>query len=377
MLGIRNRALTGIALLAALGGFSSLANAQFFGAGCGTCGTAPVATVAPTWNYASTACAPPVYQSAAVTDCPCMRPVTETVYNDVDVVEYRSVPKTVKVAKVETVMEDREVVTYQTVNEVKTVNVPSYINQTVQECRQVTQNNSYWRTAWQPVPKMSPCLYDGRPGLVGELNRLGYAFRNSITPNAVARREFVPNVVAYNVPVQRTVQVPTTRQVSYNVSRQVPVTTTQKVPVQKTVWVDQTVTVQEPYTVRKRVAVGTRTRMVYDSNIGGTTASAAAEPTPATASGSNGATQSAGGQMGTIKTNSFDNKQEVPIQSPVYRRSPEVTPTIEPVAEPSNGPVAEQSEGTPSIVRVATWKATRRSGLPTETLTAPELVAQK
>ncbi|MDB4733234.1 hypothetical protein OAF42_02205, partial [Planctomicrobium sp.] len=281
------------------------------------------------------------------------------------------VKKTVKVAKVETVMEERQVVSYQTVNEVKTVNVPSYVNQTVNECRQVTQNRSYWRTTWQPNPKTSPCQYDGRPGLVGELNRLGYAFRNSITPNAYARREYVPNVVAHNVQVQRTVQVPTTRQVSYNVSRQVPVTTVQKFPVQKTVYVDQTITAQEAYTVKKTVAVGTRTRMVYDSNIGGSTVSAQAEPTPAT-------TKSAGSPIGTIKTQSYQERQEVPIQSPVYRRNPQPTPAIEPVAEPQGGPVATQPAASPSIARVVTWKATQRSGTPVrDEVSAPELVAQK
>lgn len=379
MLGIRNRALMGIALLTAACGFSSTASAQFFGAPCNSCGTAPVATMAPVWNYASTAYAPPVYQSAAATDCPCMRPVTETVYNEVDVVAYRPVQKTVKVAKVETVMEDQEVVSYQTVNEVKTVNVPSYTAQTINECRQVTQNNSYWRTNWQPIPKTSPCLYDGRPGLVGELNRLGYAFRNSITPNAIARREYVPNVVAYNVPVQRTVQIPTTRQVSYNVTRQIPVTTVQKVPVQKTVWVDETITAQEAYTVRKTVAVGTRTRMVYDSNIGGSATASAPDPTPTAASNGNG-TQSAGVNKGVIKTQSSDTQSEVPVQSPVYRRSAEPTPTPTPenISEPSHGPVATQHSDSPSIVRVATWKATRRSGLPSEVVAkGPELVAQK
>lgn len=382
MLGIRTRALTGIALLAAVCGLNAPAQAQFFNSGCSSCGTAPAPRMAPIWNQG--ACAPvyqsacaPVCQTVAVAPCPTMRPVTETVYNEVDVVQYRPVKKTVKVAKVETVMEERQVVSYQTVNEVKTVNVPSYVNQTVNECRQVTQNKSYWRTTWQPNPKTSPCQYDCRPGLVGELNRLGYAFRNSITPNAYARREYVPNVVAYNVPVQRTVQVPTTRQVSYTVSRQVPVTTVQKFPVQKTVYVDQTITAQEAYTVKKTVAVGTRTRMVYDSNIGGSSVSAQAEPTPA-ATASGDANKSAGGQIGTIKTQSYQERKEVPIQSPVYRRNPQPTPAIEPVAEPHGGPVATQPAATPSIARVVTWKATQRSGTPVRNnVSAPELVAQK
>ena len=368
MFGISHRTLAGFTLLATVCAISSTANAQFFGhpyyGGYNPCGPAPVVSAAP------------VYQTAAaVSDCPCMKPVTETVYKDVDVVQYKSVQKPTKVAKLVTVMEEREVVTYKTVNEQRTVSVPSYVTQTVNECRQVTRNQSYWRTAYQPVPKMSPCNYDGRPGLVGELNRLGYAFRNSITPNVVARREYVPNVVAYNVPVQRTVQIPTTRQVTYTVARQVPVTTVQKVPVQKTVWEDSTVTVQVPYTVRKRVAMGIRTRMVYTGDAGSTTALA---PTPAaTASGSQ-PTKSAEVTKGVLKNNSNRNGQEVPIKTPIYRRNPEPTPAPQQqVIEPKRGPVATQPVTSPSAVRVATWKATTRSATPKSVQAGPKLFAQK
>ncbi len=369
MFRISNRAIAGITLLATACALSSTANAQFFGrypfggGGYNPCGPAPVVSIAPS------------YQTASINNCPCMKPVTSTVYKDVEVVQYKTVQKPTKVAKLITVMEEREVVSYQTVNEVKTVNVPSYTTQTINECRQVTRNNSYWRTAYQPVPKMSPCNYDGRPGLVGEINRLGYAFRNSITPNSVARREYVPNVVAYNVPVQRNVQIPTTRQVSYNVSRQVPVTTVQKFPVQKTVWEDSTVTAYEPYTVTKRVAVGTQTRMVYDSNIGGSTT--ALTPTPAATGQGVSPTKSATGPKGIIKPNSFGDGQEIPIKTPVYRRNPEPTPAPQQVIEPSRGPVATQPTTTPSIIQVATWKATTRSATPKTAQTGPKLFAQK
>ena len=375
MLGIRARAIAGIALLAASCGISSSADAQLFGPHpCGPCGTAPVASIAPSYNCGPTAFAPS-YQTAAV-DCPCMKTVEVPVYQTVEVPKVVPVQKTVKVAKVITEMEPREVVTYQTVNEVKTVNVPSYVNQTVTECRQVTQNNSYWQTSWQPVPKMSPCQYDCRPGLVGELNRLGYAFRNTITPNAVARREYVPNVTVQQVPVQRTVQIPTTRQVSYNVSRQVPVTTVQQVPVQKTVYVDETVTAYETRMEKKTVFMGNQRKTVFDSNFGGATA---ANPTPAATANGNDGTQSAGNAKGTTKLQSNGFEQQVPVQSPIYRREPEPTPAEDVQAEPSSGPVATQPSETPSIVRVATWKATRRSADPVQQqiVDGPELVAQK
>lgn len=373
MLGIRPRTIAGITLLA-IAGAASTASAQVFGPQpYGYYAPQPVA-MAPGWNPCATTVSTPVYSTAAV-DCPCMKTVQAPVYRTVQVPKVVPVEKTVKVAKVITEMQDQEVVTYQTVNEVKTVNVPSYINQTVTECRQVTQNNSYWRTTWQPIPKMSPCLYDGRPGLIGELNRLGYAFRNSITPNAIARREYVPNVVAHQVPVQRTVQIPTTRQVSYTVSRQVPVKTVQKVPVQRTVWVDETVTAYETQMETRTVQVGTETKVVYDSNFNGT--ATAAEPTPARTAENGNSNQSAAVPKGVLKNNAYETEQKIPLQTPVYRQNGNAPPVSEPQPTPASGPVAEQSVSTPSIVRVAAWSATRRSGTPVQPVQGPELVAQK
>lgn len=367
MFRISHRAIAGFTLLVTVCALSSTANAQFFGrypyrgGGYNPCGPAPVVSIAPS------------YQTASISDCPCMKPVTSTVYKNVEVVQYRKVQKPTQVAKIITVMEKRDVVSYRTVNEVRTVNVPSFTTQTINECRQVSRNNSYWRTAYQPVPKMSPCNYDGRPGLVGELNRLGYAFRNSITPNVVARREYVPNVQVYNVPVQRTVRIPTTRQVSYNVSRQVAYTETQEFPVQRTVMVDSTVTVFEPYTVTKRVAIGTQTRMVYDSNH--SSSATALAPTPATVNGSS-PTKSAGVTKGVLKNQSNRTERQIPIQTPIYRRNPEPTPAPQQVIEPSRGPVATQPTTTPSIIQVATWKATTRSATPKTVQAGPKLFAQ-
>lgn len=361
MPGIRPRAVAGITLMALACGLTNAAQAQFYPGynPCNTCAQ-PVA-------------AAPIYQSAAVTDCPCLKPVTETVYQDVQQVEYRPEQKTVKMAKVVTVMEDREVTTYQTVNEPRTVDVTSYINQTVTECQPMTINQSHWQTSWQPVNKVTPCMYDQRPGLMGEMNRLGLAFRNSFTPNYVARREFIPNVMTTQVPVQRVVQVPTTRQVTYNVARTVPVTTVQKVPVQRTVWEDTTVTAMVPVTTTKRVAVGTRTRMAYVGD--GLGATASAEPTPTTASGNNNNNQSAG--KGTTRLQSSPTN-EPPVQRPLYRQ--EQAPQQQ-QSQPmiDQGPVATTPEAAPSVIQVAGWRTTRRSVLDSETtpLAGPELsVAQ-
>ena len=371
MLGISRRALTGMAFVAAVTGLSSLAQAQFFprynqqfNPGYNPCNPCAQAAIA------APLAAAPTYQTAAVTDCPCLKTVPQTVYQDVQQIDYKPVKKTVKRPKLITVMEERDVVNYQRVTEARTVNVPSFTTQSYTECRPVTQNRSYWRTAWQPQQKYSPCQYDQRPGLLGEMNRLGLAFRNSFTPNYVARREFIPNVVAYDVPVQRTVQIPTTRQVTYNVARLVPVTTKQQVAVQKTIWEDTEVTAMEPVITRKRVAVGTQYRTVYVNPDGSTTADI---PTPAkTAEGDDGNAKSA--DKGSIRLNSIPRSQPAPIQLPTYRQdapltAPEPTPA-------SGGPVARSQ--TPSIIRVAGWRPTRPEHSAAHPLAGPELsVAQK
>ncbi|MCA8996101.1 MAG: hypothetical protein KDA80_03930 [Planctomycetaceae bacterium] len=384
MIGIRAHVLAGLVLVSAACSLPSNASAQFFGGNpCVPCGQ-PIAT-APVMPVAIA----PSYQTASV-DCPCMKPVTETVYQDVEQVDYKPVAKTVKVAKVVTVMEDRDVTTYQQVAEARTVNVPSYTTQTYTDYQQVCQNNSYWRTNYQPVCKPSPCQVDQRTGLLGELNRMSLAFRNSFTPNYTASRQFVPNVVATTVPVQRTVQIPTTRQVTYNVMRSVPVTTTQKVAVQKTVWEDQTVTAYEPVVTKKRVAVGTRTRMAYVDPTSGATTSAQAEPTPAATADSNSNGQSTNNK-GSVRLQAAPKSQQVPVQNPIFRQQ---APAVQPApqeASPSapqpapraqlknegDSPIATSDDAVPTIARVSAWRTSREAKQSPVPGNGPELSVAK
>lgn len=314
-------------------------------------------------------CPPPV--AVAINPCPCVQPIRETVYQEVPVTKYRTVERTVKKPVVRTAYEDREVTAYRTVNETRTAEVPSVQYQNVTECRQCTVNRSYWRTAWQPVAKMSACQYDPSPTLLGELNRLSYSTRMTMTPNYIPRREFVPNVVAYNIPTTRTVAIPTTRQVSYNVARLEPYATTQRVAIQKVEYVDATVTAYEPYTEMRTVAVGTKTRYAFVDPLGGSTSATAARPTPATtaeqstipqrkadSSGSNTTTtpksssndSNTGG--GTFKFNSYQQpKTEAPPADPSY---------LDTRAEHENAAAGVVSAPTAaSAVRVAGWRPTR------------------
>ncbi|WP_437201902.1 hypothetical protein [Planctomicrobium sp. SH664] len=336
MFALRTRALTGLTLMATACGLTAKAEAQLF-PGLDPCNTC-----------AQPVMVQPIVQSACAC-APCMRPITETHYEDVAHVEMVPVSKTVQVQQMQTVMEERDAVRYETITESRTVEVPSYTCQTVTECQAQTVNQSFWRTNYQPVTKLSPCAYDSRPGLLGEMNRLTYSMRNSLTPNYVARREFVPNVYTVNVPVQRVVQVPTTRQVTYSVPKVVAIPTKTQVAVARPIMVDRVVTVMEPRQTTKRVAV-TRTRMAYVDpyGFGGTTSAVASEPTPATATNPPG--------KGTTRLQSVPS-QETPIQFPSYRQSEPQPEAVEPTE--SGRPVAEQSGA--AAIEFAGWSKSRRS----------------
>jgi hypothetical protein len=362
------RRLLTTAVLATAGSWSTPATAQFFGGALGgNCGCSGQ----PITPYAAPIVSGGMMQSPVAYGNPCgcavmqpqvvcqpvatYQPVTQVVEREVPVVEYKTVQKPTKQAKVVTVMEDRDVTTYRTVTEARTVSVPSYDYQQVTECQPVTVNQSYWRTVYQPVPKCSPCQYDQRPGLLGEFNRMGYALRNSLTPNTIARREFVPNVAQYAVPQTRTVAVPTTRQVTYNVARLEPVVEKRQVAVQKVIWEDTTYTAYEPVTTMRKVAVTeTRMALVPYGESGVATAfgipssgtATAAQPTPA-------GTQTADSpEKGSTRLNSLPS-QAAPVLNPTYQQQ---APAANPApAIDDNRPIALRSGN--SVIKNAGWKA--------------------
>ena len=226
---------------------ASSAQAQWgrFGDPCGTC--ASTAAIAPP-QYAAAPIAynPCMQQVAVATACPCMQPVTETVYRDVPVTQYVAVKKTVKKPVLKTVYEDRPVTAYKQEMETRVAEVPTVSYQTVQECRPVTIDRSHWQTVYQPIQKVSPCQYDPRPGFAGWANRTSYNMRMAFTPNQIRQRQFVPNVQMVSIPQNRTVAIPGTRQVTYNVAKMVPYETTERVARVITDYEDVEVTAYEP-----------------------------------------------------------------------------------------------------------------------------------
>ena len=355
---LSSRTLRALTVAGALLTLNAVASAQFYDP-CGPCGQ-PVA-------YAP----PPV--TVMANPCPCLQPVQETVYKEVPVTKYRTVQRTEKRPVIRTVYEDRPVTAYRTEYEQRTAEVPGVTYQTVTECRQVTQNRSYWRTAWQPNPKMSPCQYDPSPTFMGAMNRMGYSLRMAMTPNYTPRREFVPNVVAYNVPTTRTVAVPTTRQVTYNVAKTVPYQTTRRVAVQKTEYVEREVTAYEPYTEMETVAVGTTTRYALVDPTGGT--ATAARPTPAATAEEPVRRRTAEGDDGTEsssaepdwKLNSYERQKSKAPAKPGYHDA----------RRNSDNEAARVAKFTrankPNAVRVAGWKTSRRTRNSTPAESGPAL----
>jgi hypothetical protein len=348
------RRLTATAVLATASGWSSFAQAQFFGGGGGSCGCSgqPITPYAAPIVSGSMMQAPMAYGNpccmpAQVVSCQPVatyQPVTQVVEREVPHVEYRTVQKPTKQAKVVTAMEEREFTTYRTVTEARTVSVPSYDYQQVTECKPVTVNQSYWRTVYQPVPKVSPCQYDNRPGLLGEFNRMGYAMRNSFTPSQVARREFVPNVSQYAVPQTRTVAVPTTRQVTYNVARMEPVVEKRQVAVQKVIWEDTTYTAYEPVTTMRKVAV-TETRMALVPFGASAATATAANPTPAQTADNP--------EKGSTRVQSAPTN-DPPLKNPTFHATPKAQQEPQPTPANDNRPVAQKGN---SVIKVAGWRA--------------------
>lgn len=199
----------------------------------------------------------------AANPCSCAQPVTQTCYQTVPVTEYREVRQTVRRPVIETQYVERPVTEYRPVVETRTATVPTVQYQEVTECQTQYRDRGQWITRYQPIPRMSPCEYDDRPGIVGAVNRAGYSIRTAFTPPYRTTREYHPNVVAQAVPVTRRVAIQGSRQVTYNVTRYVPQTTTRKMAVNTVRYVDEEVVAMQPVTVMKTLPIGTRTAYAY------------------------------------------------------------------------------------------------------------------
>ncbi|MBL8809112.1 MAG: hypothetical protein JNM43_02950 [Planctomycetaceae bacterium] len=211
------------------------AQAQFFGNNCG-CGPVTAAPIA-------SACCAPVQQVAC--------------YQTVPVTTYKQERQTVEVPTYQTAYEERQVTYYRPVTQSREVEIPTVSYQNVTECQTVNRDMGRWITRYHPVAKCSPCQVDPRPGVIGWLNRSGYSMRTAFMPNYTTSREYVPNMVAYSVPVTRQVAVRGTQRVTVQETKMVAESRTEKVPVQRLVMKKEEITVMRPQTVYRTVPTGT------------------------------------------------------------------------------------------------------------------------
>lgn len=283
--------------------------------------------------------------------CACAQPVVQPCYQTVPVTEYQQVRQTVQRPVMTVEYVDQPVTTYEPVTETRTAQIPTVSYQTVTECQACTRNCGYWQTNYQCNPKISPCAYDPRPGLLGWMNRTGYTIRQAFTPNIIAQRQYVPNYVTTMVPVTRQVAVPGVQQVSYNVTRMVAKQTTQKVAYNRLSYVNEEVVVNRPVTVMRTVPIGSSIAFLPF----GTTATALApRPDPASAQGS-GPTRSAD------KNNSpyeGDRRKKSDDAIDSFGKDPGQTEIIIPRRKPdhlSNVTPARRPFAVPTAVRAAQW----------------------
>jgi hypothetical protein len=190
--------------------------------------------------------------------CVCCPPPVrvQPAYCTVPVTEMQEVRQVVQKPIVETKYVDQPHTEYRQIVETKTAEIPTVSYQPVTEYQTVQRDCGRWTTQYHYRPKMHPCQYDGRPDLLGFLNRTQYSVRMAFTPDYYAERNYQPNVMAYQVPVTRQVAVRGSQTVNYQVARVVPITTTRRVAVNSVRMVAEEVVTRRPVTVMKTVPFG-------------------------------------------------------------------------------------------------------------------------
>lgn len=328
------------------------AKAQLFRNPCNTC-AAPVAQVAYAPQQNCRMVCEPIQQ--------------RVVYRTVPVTEYQKVTQVVKKPIYETKYVDQQVTEYKTVTEQKTASVPTVSYQPVTEMRTQYQDRGYWQSYCQNTGKVAPCQYDNRANLLGWLNRTGYSMRTAFQPQYRMRRQYVPNMVAYQTPVTRQVAVRGTQQVTYSVAKLVPVTKTQKVAVRTVRWEDETVTVNRPVTAYRTVPIGTQTAFGFQPFAPSTTTTAEGpSPDPISIKKAEGETPKKSASSGTDnRTGSVAPKKTSRPLPAGYRPIPATVVANKAPASTDKQPLVG-SNTTPSIVRLAGWRARLKpAGLPT------------
>ena len=292
--------------------------------------------------------------------CGCRRqPVLQTCYRQVPVTQYRQVRRTVKKPVIERKYVDQKYTAYRQVVEKKTVEIPTVSYQNVTEYRSREINSGRWMTRHVANPKCTPCQYNNRPGLLADLDRLGYAIRSSFVPNYTTVRQYVPQVTVQTFPVTRQVAIHGTRKVTRNVAKMVPYTATRKVAVDRVKYVEQEVVAMEPYTVVRTVPIGPASTFASAPVIIRSSRTAL-RPSPDPVSAESD------GKKKSRNANSFNNKYEKDPARSSDRRSDD--------RGRSNTETSELGDGEISISAIPTWTARAKTTKPKSAKPVPSIV---
>lgn len=275
--------------------------------------------------------------AAPMASCQPIQPVA--CYQTVPVTTYKKERVTVRRPYYRTEYEDREVTVFEPVTRQRTVEVPTVSYQTVMENRTIHRDLGRWQTDYHPIAKCAPCQIDPRPGLLGWLNRTGYAFRNSLTPSYRTSRRYVPNMVACNVPVTRQVAVRGTQKVVQNITEMVARKKTERVAVQKLDYKEEVVTVNRPITAYRTVPIGSTlayggfggyatNRMAWIVEDGDTTTARAPEPDPAFSEGRSSRTARTFEEDLTTPKSGSEDEAEKPFRRTGFQ-SPALSPPVD------------------------------------------------
>ncbi|MFM7056929.1 MAG: hypothetical protein ACKO2P_08400 [Planctomycetota bacterium] len=192
-------------------------------------------------------------------NCAPVQPAMAACYQTIPVTSYVPEKQTVEVPTYETAYRTQEVTVWRPQTETKQVEIPTVTYQNVTEYQTVNRDMGRWITRYHPVAKCAPCQIDPRPGVIGWLNRTGYSMRTAFMPNYTTSREYVPNLVAFNVPVTRQVAIRGTQRVAVQETRMVAEKRDEQVPYQRLVMRREERTVMRPETAWRTVPIGTAT----------------------------------------------------------------------------------------------------------------------
>jgi hypothetical protein len=304
-------------------------------------------------------------------NCAPVQPAMSSCYQTIPVTSYVPEKQTVEVPVYKTAYRTQEVTVWRPVTETKEVDIPTVTYQNVTEYQTVNRDMGRWITRYHPIAKCAPCQIDPRPGVIGWLNRTGYSMRTAFMPNYTTSREYVPNLVAFNVPVTRQVAIRGTQRVAVQETKMVAERREEKVPYQQMVMEERVMTVMRPETAWRTVPIGTATawgpwgptQTVYALPSAESTRTAATpQPDDRFRERSARKPSPANVESDLTPVSPADSGRESSFEPPAYERNRPLPADADPVPQTRNirSTDSDRSAAITSRAASGSWKASRR-----------------